>query len=234
MARFPRLLLPEYPAHLVVRGNDRQDIFRSEGDRVFFHRCMVETTRKHGASVHAYVLMSNHVHLLASATKADALSKVIQSMGRRYVSYFNYLYGRTGTLWEGRFHSCLVQADRYFLACHRYIEMNPVRAGMVHRPSDHRWSSYQFNRWGKADDLLTPHSVFLELGKTDHSRRSAYDSLFELPVPWEDEAIREALRTNGVYGDKQFCTQVGNLTGRRFESLPRGRPSQSKRSRELS
>jgi len=233
MARLPRLFLPEYPVHLVVRGNDRQDIFRSEGDRVFFHRCLVETTRKHAASVHAYVFMSNHVHLLASANTADALSKVIQSMGRRYVSYFNYLYGRTGTLWEGRFHACLVQTDRYFLSCHRYIEMNPVRAGIVARPSDHRWSSNRFNRWGKPDDLLTPHSTFLELGTSDEARGSAYEKIFELPVPWEDESIREALRTNGVYGDKQFCDRVGKLTGRRMEPLPRGRPPKSKRSREL-
>src|SRR4051794_28271866 len=109
MARLPRIFVPEYPVHLVVRGNDRHDIFRSEGDRVFFHRCLVETIERHQASVHAYVFMSNHVHLLASANAPDALSKVIQAMGRRYVSYFNYLYGRTGTLWEGRFKSCLVQ-----------------------------------------------------------------------------------------------------------------------------
>ena len=223
MARLPRLIVPEYPMHLVVRGNDRQDIFRSEGDRVFFHRCLVEVTRRHQVEVHAYVLMSNHVHLLATGQALNSLAKVIQGMGRRYVSYFNYLHGRTGTLWEGRFHSSLVQEDRYFLACHRYIEMNPVRAKLVERPGEYRWSSFGFNRMGKADDLVTPHSVYLSLGSTEARRQGAYGYMFDKGLADED-SIRDALRRGVPLGDRQFCKEIEAISGRRVLPRPRGRP----------
>ena len=212
--------------HLVVRGNDRRDIFRSEGDRVFFHRCLAEVSRRHEVQVHAYVLMSNHVHLLATGRGANSLAKLVQGMGRRYVSYFNYLHGRTGTLWEGRFHSSLVQEERYFLACHRYIEMNPVRAGMVGRPGEYAWSSFAFNRLGKPDDLLTPHSVYLSLGSTESRRQQAYGRIFENGMG-DEEAIRDALRRGSPVGDRQFCRELEEISGRRILPRPRGRPRKS-------
>lgn len=141
MARLPRLWISGLPEHLIIRGNNRQAIFRSDGDRVFFHRCLVEISSRCQVDVHAYVLMGNHVHLLATGREADSISRMIQATGRRYVSYFNYLYKRTGTLWEGRFRSSAVQTDRYLLTCQRYIELNPVRAGIVADPMDFPWSS---------------------------------------------------------------------------------------------
>jgi len=224
MARLPRLFMPEFPVHAVVRGNDRQDIFQSEGDRIYFHRCLVETTRKHQTAVHAYVFMTNHVHLLVTGKTPDSLGKVIQTMGRRYVAYFNYLYRRTGTLWEGRFKSSVVQTERYFLACQRYIEMNPVRAGLVERPADFFWSSFMANRIGRPDDLVTPHSLYLEMGRTPDSRHAAYARLFEGEMGGDDKTIRDALQQGWAVGDQEFCERLGHTTGRRLAPRPRGRP----------
>src|SRR5688572_25335981 len=189
MARLPRPFIPGLPCHVRIRGNNRQAIFRSEGDRVFLHRCLIESTRRNGVDVHAYVFMTNHVHLLATSALPGAMGRAIQSLGRRYVSYFNYLYGRTGTLWEGRFKSNPVKADRYFLACMRYIEMNPVRAGIVNTPGNFVWSSHGFHANGKPDDLVTPHEVYLGLGKSEASRRSAYLHLFDSAEDPDDLAL---------------------------------------------
>jgi len=124
--------------HVIVRGNDRQDTFRTEGDRLFFHRCLSDLSREAGVNVHAYVLMTNHVHLLVTGRNAAAVPDLVQRLGRRYVGYFNYLHKRTGTLWEGRYKATLVEADRYFLVCQRYIELNPVRAGIAGNPESFR------------------------------------------------------------------------------------------------
>jgi putative transposase len=230
MARLPRIDIPGWPVHLVVRGNDRQDIFRSEGDRIYFHRCLVERVKRHDVSVHAYVLMTNHVHLLATSTAPGALARVIQSMGRRYVSYFNYLYGRTGTLWEGRYRSSIVEADRYLLACHRYIEMNPVRAGIVAVPGDYRWSSHRCNAWGRPDDLVTPHPLYLSLGPDESARHEGYRGLFECaPDGSELEAIRAAMNKGWALGGSSFRQQVEGVTGRRSAPAPRGRPRATRR-----
>ena len=224
MARLPRIDVPGWPAHLVVRGNDRQDIFRSDGDRIYFHRCLVETVRRHGVSVHAYVLMTNHVHLLATSNAAGSFARVIQAMGRRYVSYFNYLYDRTGTLWEGRYRSSIVEVDRYLLACHRYIEMNPVRAGMVGVPGDYPWSSHGFNARGRPDDLVTPHGVYLALGQDQPARQRGYSGLFECALgSGEIEAIRTAMNKGWALGGPSFCELVEDATGRRAAPARRGR-----------
>jgi putative transposase len=229
MARLPRLSFPGLPVHAVVRGNDRQEIFRSEGDRVFFHRCLVETTRRHGASIHAYVLMSNHVHLLATGNHPDSLARVIQSMGRRYVSYFNYLYDRTGTLWEGRFRSCLVETDRYLLACYRYIEMNPVRAGITQMPGNFAWSSYRFNARGMEDDLVTPHPLYVDLGLNETIRRSAYRKLFECETEQDElSLIRNSLNKGWALGGGVFCSQLEKTSGRRAAPAKRGRKSRGR------
>jgi putative transposase len=225
MARRQRLYVPGYPAHIVVRGNNRQVVFRSEGDRVYFHRCLVETTRRFGMAVHAYVFMDNHVHILGTGEATDTLSKVVQSVGRRYVSYFNYLHGRTGTLWEGRFHSSLVESERYFRVCHQYVEANPVRAGMAEDPGLFRWSSHGANAFDRADDLVTPHSLYMELGGSELDRRRAYRRLFDLPI---DEAtlaaIRHAERKGWALGGTEFCERLEALSGRRAMPRKRGRP----------
>jgi putative transposase len=225
MARLPRLYTPGYPAHITVRGNNRQPIFRSEGDRVYFHRCLVESTRRFGLDVHAYVLMDNHVHVLGTGRSADSLSKVVQCMGRRYVSYFNYLYKRTGTLWEGRFHSSLVESERYFLVCHQYVELNPVRAEMVDDPAAFPWSSYRCNALGRADDLVTPHSLYMELAAAERERRLRYVALFDHAIdPVVLAAIRFAAGKGWALGGEDFCRKLEELCGRPAAPRKGGRP----------
>lgn len=234
MARLPRLNVPGYPVHAVIRGNDRQDIFRSQGDRVFFHRCLVEASRRHGAGIHAYVFMSNHIHLVATASHPNSLARAIQSLGRRYVSYFNYLYSRTGTLWEGRFRSSLVETDRYLLACYRYVEMNPVRAGMVRAPADFPWSSYRCNAMGASDDLVTPHPLFLALSDDEKGRQIAYRNLFDHDIGETDvNLIRYALNKGWALGGDLFCAKLEEVSGRRSSPVKRGRRSKKKPHSEL-
>ncbi|HET9578357.1 MAG TPA: transposase [Usitatibacter sp.] len=226
MARLPRLRLPEYPLHVVVRGNNRQAIFLSEGDRVFFHRILCEAARRFGMDVHAYVLMPNHVHLLVTGRSTDSVSKAIQSLGRRYVAYFNFLHRRTGTLWEGRFHSSVVDKDRYFFACQRYIEMNPVRAGLCVAASEFRWSSYRFYAEHAADDLVTLHPIHSEYGCRDGL---AYRRIFDEGMSAETlEAIRDAVRHGWALGDSAFREGLAALTTRRSARITRvGRPKKS-------
>jgi len=228
MARLARNQLPDVPAHLVVRGNDRAPVFRSDGDRIFFHRCLVEAAARYGMKVHAYVFMTNHVHLLASGGNSLAISRAVQMLGRRYVSYFNYLHGRTGTLWEGRFRASPVETERYLFACHRYIELNPVRAGMVASPEKVEWSSHLCLAHGKADDLVTPHAMYMGLGGSDLARRRAYRSMFDVPL---DSAtvthIRNCLRKGVALGSEAFCRELEERSGRRASPAPMGRPRKS-------
>ena len=229
MARLRRFRTAGVPAHLWVRGNDRQAIFRSEGDRVYFHRTLVEASRRFGVAVHAYVFMTNHIHLLGTAAAPDSFSKMVQCMGRRYVPYFNFLYQRTGTLWEGRFQSCPVETERYFLICHRYVELNPVRAGIVGDPWAFEWSSYRCNAMGRADDLVTPHSLYIELGQSDAARRRNYQGLFGTPI---DEmtlaAIRHSARQGWALGGKEFREKLEELAGRPAAPRKRGRPRKAR------
>jgi putative transposase len=225
MARLRRLHVPGIPSHLWVRGNHRQAIFRTEGDRVFFHRCLVDCARRFGLAVHAYVLMTNHFHILATGERADSLAKVVQSMGRRYVGYFNYLYERTGTLWEGRFRSCPVESERYFFVCHRYVELNPVRAGMISDLETYRWSSYRCNALGYGDDLVTPHQLYRELGSADDDRRAAYRRLFEADLDAPTlAAIRHAARHGWALGGERFCKVLEGQVDRPAAARKAGRP----------
>jgi putative transposase len=146
MPRLPRYILPGVPQHIIQRGNNRQAIFAAEGDYITYLDWLKRAADQYGLYIHAYVLMTNHVHLLATPMAEDSIGKALQSLGRRYVQYFNFSYGRTGTLWESRYRATVVDADSYFLACSRYIELNPVRASMVQAPGDYRWSSYRVIR----------------------------------------------------------------------------------------
>lgn len=165
MARRPSLDLPGYLQHVIIRGNNLQVIFVAEDDYLFYLELLSEAVSKYRCSIHAWVLMTNHVHLLMIPTEEGAIGKVIQSVGRRYVQYFNYCYKRTATLWEGRYKSTIVDTERYALTCYRYIEMNPIRAGMHAYPEDYRWSSYQYNALGLDDNLVTPHPAYLCIGR---------------------------------------------------------------------
>jgi putative transposase len=225
MARLPRFYLPGQPLHVIQRGNNRDPIFASDEDCRFYLRCLQEAAEAQSLAVHAYVLMTNHVHLLVTPEADDSLSKTMQSIGRRYVQYFNYVYGRTGTLWEGRYKCTLIDSERYLLTCMRYIELNPVRADMVAHPSDYPWSSYQANGLGKEDVLVTPHALYQSLGRSDEERLSAYRQLFRAQLSKADvDAIRDATNKGWALGDGHFSAKIEALTERRATPLPRGRP----------
>ena len=178
MARLPRLYLPDVPQHIIQRGINRQACFISDKDFATYAYRLDQSARRYQVAVHAWVFMTNHVHLLVTPQSEQGVSRMMQATGRHYVRYFNHTYGRTGTLWEGRFKSCLVDVEDYLLACQRYIELNPVRAGMVAVPEDYSWSSYKANGFGKRMRLWTPHRVYLDLGATIRERATAYRELF--------------------------------------------------------
>jgi putative transposase len=232
MARLARNQLPNVPAHVVVRGNDRVAVFRSDGDRIFFHRCLVEAAARYGMKVHAYVFMTNHVHLLASGDNSLAISRTVQMLGRRYVSYFNYLHGRSGTLWEGRFRASPIETERYLFTCHRYIELNPVRAGMVSSPERFEWSSHRCLAEGKPDDLVTPHEMYGALAGSVGARRIAYRALFDVPLDSKTVAhIRTCLQKGIALGSAEFCRQLEAESGRRASPAAMGRPRKAGRER---
>ena len=225
MARLPRFYLPGQPLHVIQRGNNRDPIFAADADYHFYLRCLQEAAKMHSLTVHAYVLMTNHVHLLVTPDSELSLSKTLQSIGRRYVQYFNFTYQRTGTLWEGRYKSTLIDSERYLLTCMRYIEMNPVRADMVAHPSDYPWSSYRANAQGGEDVLIARHELYQRLGRSDDERKSAYRQLFRAQVSKADvDAIRDATNKGWALGDSHFSAKVEALSARRATPLPRGRP----------
>lgn len=226
MPRRARLSLPGIPWHIIQRGNNRSVCFHAEEDYQYYLHYLKEFAGKFGCAVHAYVLMTNHVHLLLTPARADGAGLLMKHLGQRYVQYVNRTYRRSGTLWEGRFRSCLTQSEAYVLACYRYIELNPVRAAMVMKPQDYRWSSYHANGLGKASTLITPRDEYRRLGKTEVERREAYRALFRAHV---DEALVEEIRsaTNGNYalGNKRFQKEVEMALGRRVTRGVAGRPS---------
>jgi putative transposase len=182
-------------------------------------------SKKYKVSVHAWVLMTNHVHLLCTPSNAVGISQMMQSLGRMYVMYFNRMYKRTGTLWEGRFKSCLVQEETYLMQVYRYIEMNPVRASMVDEPANYSWSSYQCNALGKKSDLLTPHSIYTRLGINEKERQLAYRELFVHQIDGKMlEDIRQATNKGLALGNDHFLANILGLTGKRVVEGKRGRP----------
>ena len=187
-----RGLAPGMTVHVIQRGNNRQRVFDSAKDSAFFLAWLTEAATTYGLSVHAYVLMSNHIHLLATLSAKDSLARAMQSVGIRYTRYFNATRTRTGTLWEGRYRSCAIDRDDYFLGCSRYIEMNPVRAGLAAAPDVYRWSSFKANALGREDALVTPHETYLRLGTSDDERREGYRALFEQPSQAFDDRLRAA------------------------------------------
>lgn len=224
MARHPRLRLAGIPLHVIQRGNNRSRCFHSDADRRRFLDYLGQQARRHSVSVHAYALMSNHVHLLMTPEQDDdAIGLVMKFLGQHYVQYFNRTYGRTGSLWEGRFRSCLVDRETYLLCCHRYIEMNPVRAGMVRQPDDYPWSSYRANAMGQPDPLLSIHPVVAALGRTPDERRAAYRELFQhaLESTVIDE-IRNATKGGRALGAPPFVTAMAREFGRPVTKVRRG------------
>ncbi len=179
MPRKPRFYIAGMPVHVVQRGNNRQPIFFDESDYRIYLKWLNEAAIKYECAIHAYVLMTNHVHILVTPKETDGISRMMQYVGRYYVPYINHTYQRSGTLWEGRYKSSLIDEVAYLLACSRYIEMNPVRADMVQHPREYAWSSYGYNAEGKPDVLVQSHSLYMTLGDTDTVRRHAYQALFQ-------------------------------------------------------
>jgi putative transposase len=225
MPRRARLCLPNVPLHIIQRGNNRQACFFADEDYRKYLEWLQEYAAKTGCLIHAYVLMTNHVHLLVSVRDGGSVGSLMKALGQRYVQYVNRSYRRSGTLWEGRFRSCLVQDETYLLACQRYIELNPVRAGMVEHPAEYRWSSYRANAQGEADALVKPHPLYDALGRDAASREAAYRELFryELELGLVDE-IRRATNGNYALGNERFAEQVTAALGRRAVPGRSGRP----------
>jgi len=223
MARQPRFVLPGHPQHVIQRGNNRHVIFADEADYQFYRDTLVEACDRFGCRVHAYVQMTNHVHLLMTPDSEAGIGKVMQSLGRRYVRYFNYRYRRTGTLWEGRYKASLLDTEPYLLTCYRYIELNPVRAGVVSRPDEYRWSSYRCNALGEPDVLVTPHDLYLQLAEAAAQRRITYRALFRTALEGTAvAAIREATNKAWVLGDGRFRLEIEDLLMRQAAPKSRG------------
>ena len=225
MPRQGRYFLEGQPLHVIQRGNNKGEIFFSHQDAVNFLKWLGEAAGKHGLAIHSYVLMPNHVHLLASPARADSLPKVMQTLGRRYVGHINGRRERTGTLWEGRYRAAVVDTDQYFFRCSRYIELNPVRAGLAKDPGAYPWSSYGANAQGASDPLMTPHALYTALNSSSAARAADYRAMFTDGL---DEAtlktIRDATNGNWALGGEAFRERVAQLSGMRAAPQLRGRP----------
>ncbi len=226
MPRQIRYNLPGIPQHVIQRGNNRQATFFADEDYMRYLSDLKSACDQHQCDVHAYVLMTNHVHLLMTPHKGDGIAKTMQSLGRRYVVYINQTYRRTGTLWEGRYKAALVDSERYLLTCYRYIELNPVRAeGMVEHPGGYRWSSYRANALGETDVLIKPHPQYLALGDTSQIRQTEYRALFDTHIDGHSLAvIRESLNQCRVLGSESFKDQIEHALARRVRPGKAGRP----------
>jgi len=232
MPRKPRQYVGGMPYHVVQRGNNRSVCFFSDEDYHAYLDYLHRACQRYAVSLHAYVLMTNHTHLLMTPECKDGISLVMQSLGRRYVQYINQQFRRSGTLWEGRHKASLVQAEQYLLACYRYVELNPVRADMVEHPGHYRWSSYPVNALGMPDKRLIPHPVYEALGQTMTQRQHAYRELFRVVLDKDVvHAIRTAARFSMPLGNHRFKTEIEMALNRKLGFARRGRPVKQVESR---
>lgn len=223
MARSKRICLAGVPQHVIQRGNNKQACFFCDKDRQLYLNKLAEYSEAYKVHIHAYVLMTNHVHLLLTPQQDGATSVFMQAVGRSYVRYVNSAYARTGTLWEGRFKSSLIDCDRYFLAVSRYIELNPVRAGLVQHAQDYVWSSYCVNALGHSSAMLTPHQVYIALAAEPDRRCIAYQALFEQAITGAElTAIRSAVNKSWLLGSAAFTAQISRAAGRVLRRLEHG------------
>jgi putative transposase len=233
MARLPRFFVTDLPLHIIQRGNNRDPIFGCPADFAFLYERLAVAARAHGVSVHAYVLMTNHLHLLVTPSLPTSVPRMMQSLGRIYVAYFNGRYRRTGTLWEGRYKAAIVEQERYLLLCMRYIELNPVRARMVERPSDYRWSSFRANAGAGVDRLIRPHPIYEQIGESAGARQTAYRELFGPALPEDDvRDIRDATQNAWALGSPDFQRKISRLA-RRAQRLPAGRKAKTAADEEI-
>ncbi len=225
MARLQRSNPAGIPVHILHRGNNRQTCFKNNVDYSAFLWWLREYSEKFMVEIHTWALMENHYHLLCTPQVEDGLSHMVQALGRQYVRYFNSQNQRTGTLWEGRYRSCLIQPDIHLLELYRYIELNPVRSDLAGNPAEYSWSSYQINASGKPSALCKPHAVYLKLGKTKAECAANYRLKCEKSLDVSRlEEIRNSINKGLAFGDEEFKIEVEKLTGRRQRALKSGRP----------
>ncbi|MDO8654651.1 MAG: transposase [Undibacterium sp.] len=226
MARLPRLVIPHQLHHIIQKGNDNKVIFVDRDDYAVFLGWLIQASKQFEVAIHAYVLMPDHLHLLATPSDETGLSRMMQWLGRHYVPYFNAKYHRSGTLWQGRYRATVIQAAVYFLRCSLYIEANPVLAKLVAEASDYSWSSYQHHIGLKIDPLITDHPLYWSLGNTPFQREAAYKEMMQQAQPSaEIEAMTAATLRGWLLGSDQFKAEMAKLTARRVEPVKRGRPS---------
>lgn len=226
MPRKPRMYLPGVPCHVIQRGNNRHPCFFDHQDYVYYMECLKEACSRYQVLVHAYVLMTNHIHLLMTPEDRTGISRVMQSIGRRYVQYINKAYQRTGTLWESRHKASLIDAERYLLTCYRYIELNPVTANMVRHPAEYPWSSYRCNALGEPNPVIENHELYRRLGVTRQERLEHYRALFSISLDKEAiRTLRTAAQCSMPAGDGKFRAQIERALGNAIGLTKSGRPS---------
>ena len=225
MARLPRLTVPGYAHHIIQRGNNRQAIFASTADYQLLLDLLQENAQKQQVAIHGYVLMSNHFHLLATPETAEGIPQMMQAVGRRYVRNYNLRHQRTGTLWEGRYRSTLIQTERYLLACMAYIDLNPVRAGLVADPADYPWSSHQHYIGRTPDKLVTPHALYWEMGNTPFARDQSYVDMVLAGIDAEQQqALTDSALRGWALGEPDYVAELQRRTERRVAKGQAGRP----------
>jgi putative transposase len=229
MPRKPRFFLPGVTVHVVQRGHSREAVFYEDDDYLAYLRWLGEGAERYNVDIHAYVLMTNHIHILATAHAKDGITRMMQYIGRHYVPYINHTYGTSGSIREGRYKASLIHDEEYLLICMRYIELNPTRANMVRSPGQYRWSSYRRNGQGKEDKLVTPHAMYQSLGTTDPVRIAAYKKLFQAHLEIDAlEEIRAAWQTGTPLGSDGFRQQIEAKLKLKVGQARRGRPSKPK------
>ncbi|MES2932624.1 MAG: transposase [Pseudomonadota bacterium] len=226
MARLPRLVVPSHPHHVLQRGHDRQPVFRDTADYAAYLEWLREAAKLYRVAIHAYVLMPNHIHLLVSPSDGDGLGRMMQWIGRFYVPYFNHKYGRVGTLWEGRFKASVLETEQYCMACCRYIELNPVRAGLTASPEEYPWSSYMHHAGIAVNSLIVDHPQYWALGNTPFEREAVYRALVEQGISQDAlKMLNQSLLKGWALGSENFKTELEKQVQRRVQPAKRGRKS---------
>ena len=225
MARLPRYKIKNQPQHIIQRSIEGLQIFFDQQDYQYYHDCLEAAAYNYDLKIHAYALMPDHVHILASPGKEDSIPRTLQSLGRNYVQYFNECHSGVGTPWEGRYRATVIQSKSHLLTCSHYIEQNPVRAGLVKNPKAYTWSSFAHNAQAKSEAMISPAKEYLALGATDKERAKAYLDQSKNKLSTETvESITEATLHGWALGDKKFVSKIEKLSGRRASPLPKGRP----------
>jgi putative transposase len=228
--RKPRFFLPDVPVHIVQRGHSREPVFFEDNDYLTYLHWLGEGADRYEVDIHAYVLMTNHIHILATPYGKDSITRMMQYLGRHYVPYINHTYGTSGSIWEGRYKASLIHDEEYLLTCMRYIELNPTRANMVRSPGQYRWSSYRSNALGKDDRLIKQHSIYKSLGRTKASRLESYNALFQVHLdPGTIGNIRSSWQTGTPLGNDYFRQKIEDKLKCKVGQARRGRPNKPKK-----